>query len=129
VRFRHQQRRQIRRNMSSDQLAKTPDPPYYAVIFTSIRTKEDRGYGAVADRMLSLAAAQPGFLGAESLRDENGFGITVSYWANEEAIAAWKLHAQHKLAQEMGKSLWYSNYCVRIAKVERAYESSTARGE
>jgi heme-degrading monooxygenase HmoA len=102
-------------------LAKTPEPPYYAVIFTSQRTEGERGYGHMADRMIELAAAQPGFLGVESVRGADGFGITVSYWSSEEAIAGWKAHLEHKQAQEGGKRVWYSDYELRIAKVERAY--------
>jgi heme-degrading monooxygenase HmoA len=102
-------------------LAKTPEPPYYAVIFTSQRTEGDRGYGQTAECMVKLAAQQPGFLGIETARDANGFGITVSYWSSEEAIAAWKAHLDHKPAQEAGKRVWYADYQLRVAKVERAY--------
>lgn len=102
-------------------IAKTPEPPYYAVIFTSRRTDGDQGYARMAERMRALAAEQPGFLGMESARDADGFGITVSYWSSEEAIAAWKAHADHRPAQEAGKRLWYADYEVRVAKVERAY--------
>lgn len=102
-------------------LANTPEPPYYAVIFSSQRTEGDRGYGDMAERMMTLAAQQPGFLGVESVRGADGFGITVSYWASEEAIAAWKGHLEHKPAQEGGKRVWYADYQMRVAKVERAY--------
>jgi heme-degrading monooxygenase HmoA len=101
--------------------ARTPQPPYYAVIFTSQRTEGERGYGQMAQRMVELAAEQPGFLGVETVRDANGFGITVSYWASEEAIAAWKMHVDHKAAQEAGKRTWYADYQLRVAKVEREY--------
>lgn len=101
--------------------AKTPEPPYYAVIFTSQRSEGDRGYGQMAERMVQLAATQPGFLGVETVRGADGFGITVSYWESEEAIAAWKEHLEHKPAQEAGKRVWYADYQLRIAKVERAY--------
>jgi heme-degrading monooxygenase HmoA len=102
-------------------LAKTPEPPYYAVIFSSQRTHGDRGYASMAERMLELASEQPGFLGAESVRGPDGFGITVSYWSSEEAIAAWRSHADHKPVQEAGKRVWYADYQLRVAKVERAY--------
>jgi heme-degrading monooxygenase HmoA len=102
-------------------IAKTPEPPYYAVIFSSQRTEGDRGYGHMAERMMEVASKQPGFLGAETVRGADGFGITVSYWASEEAIVAWKAHADHKPAQEAGKRVWYEQYQLRIAKVERAY--------
>jgi heme-degrading monooxygenase HmoA len=102
-------------------IAKTPEPPYYAVIFTAQRTEGDRGYGEMARRMEDLAAEQPGFLGAESVRGADGLGITVSYWASEEAIRNWKMHLEHAKAQEAGKRVWYSEYQVRVAKVEREY--------
>jgi len=103
-----------------------PEPPYYAAIFSSQRTDGDRGYGHMADRMFELASTQPGFLGVESARDANGFGITVSYWSSEEAIVAWKSHMDHKPAQEAGRRKWYADYQVRIAKVERAYGKTDA---
>ena len=101
--------------------ADTPPPPYYAVIFTSLRTDYQQGYADTAKRMVELAALQPGFLGAESVRDVEGLGITVSYWQDEVAIAAWKQQVEHRLAQERGKRDWYAGYRIRIAKVERAY--------
>lgn len=101
--------------------AKTPEPPYYAVIFSSQRTDGDRGYNRMAERMFEIASRQPGFLGFESARDADGFGITVSYWESEQAIVAWKAHAEHQPAQAVGKRVWYADYQLRIAKVERAY--------
>lgn len=98
-----------------------PEPPYYAVIFSSRRTAIDEGYGAMADRMVELAARQPGFLGVESARGADGFGITVSYWTSLEAIAAWKAHAEHRIAQTTGRKKWYSHFETRVARVERAY--------
>ena len=100
-------------------IARTPQPPYYAVIFTSIRTGVDNGYEVMAQRMVELASEQPGFLGVESAREE--IGITVSYWASAEAITAWKRHAEHQIAQERGKQDWYRAYKTRICKVEREY--------
>ncbi len=99
--------------------AKTPGPPYYAVIFSSIRTEGDNGYGAMAERMLELAAQQQGFLGVESARE--GLGITVSYWDSIEAIRNWKQNAEHLEAQRLGHQVWYSEFKVRIAKIERDY--------
>lgn len=104
------------------QLARTPEPPYYAVIFTSLRTEGERGYGAMADHMVELAARQPGFLGIESVRDPvTGLGLTVSYWTGEEAIRAWKEQTEHRVAQAGGQQVWYADYQMRVAKVERAY--------
>lgn len=100
-------------------IAKTPEPPYYAVIFTSLRTDGDNGYGHMAERMVELAAKQPGYLGIETARE--GLGITVSYWASLEAIAAWKAVAAHQVAQRLGKEKWYSQFTLRVCKVEREY--------
>lgn len=102
--------------------ARTPEPPYYAVIFTSTRTDVDDGYAATADLMESLGSQQPGFLGIESARDPNGLGITISYWESEEAIANWRRNAEHRVAQAKGRSTWYSHFVTRVAKVERAYD-------
>jgi len=106
---------------AANTISRTPEPPYYAVIFTNQRTDGDRGYGAMAEHMMELAAQQPGFLGAESARDANGFGITVSYWITEEAIRNWKANVEHQGAQAAGKKTWYADYALRVAKVERAY--------
>ncbi|HQR03479.1 MAG: antibiotic biosynthesis monooxygenase [Proteobacteria bacterium] len=110
---------------TSSSCARLPAPPYYTVIFSSQRTEGDNGYGKMAERMVELATRQPGFLGVESVRGADGFGITVSYWSSPEAISAWKAHAEHLAAQEMGKRAWYEHYALRVAKVERAYEKST----
>lgn len=108
-------------SVNASSIARTPEPPYFAVIFSSQRTEGDRDYGRMAERMMELASQQPGFLGAESVRGADGFGITVSYWSSEEAIIAWKAHAEHQPAQEAGKRTWYADYQLRIARVERAY--------
>lgn len=107
--------------MSDPAFARLPAPPYYAVIFSSRRTAGDEGYEQMAERMLALAAQQPGFLGAESVRGADGFGITVSYWTTEAAIAAWRAQAEHRLAQEAGRGRWYEHYEIRVARVERAH--------
>ncbi|WP_028612233.1 antibiotic biosynthesis monooxygenase family protein [Paenibacillus harenae] len=101
--------------------AKTPKPPYYAVIFTSKRTEGDKGYEKLAEEMAMLAANQPGFLGAESVRNAEGFGVTVSYWDSLDAIRNWKANDAHLIAQEKGKTVYYDNYVTRICKVEREY--------
>jgi len=100
-------------------IAGTPEPPYVAVIFTSVRTDGDAGYAAMSERMTSLAAEQPGYLGIEAARDR--LGITVSYWADEAAARAWKQVAEHLVAQRLGRDVWYSDYRVRFAVVQREY--------
>lgn len=107
--------------MSADLgIARLPDPPYFAVIFTSKRSAGDHGYGAMAGRMADLGSRYDGFLGIESVRGADGIGITVSYWRDEAAIQAWKRDTEHEKAQRGGQT-WYEHYEVRIARVERAY--------
>ena len=100
-------------------ISHTPEPPYTAVIFTSLRTEGDQGYAVMSQRMLELAAQQPGFLGVESARED--VGLTVSYWVDDDAARAWKQVAEHLVAQERGRSTWYSDYQVRVATVTRSY--------
>lgn len=97
-------------------IAKTPEPPYYAVIFTSHRTNGDNGYGEMADKMAKLASKQPGFLGMESGREN--LGITISYWTDLESINLWKQNTEHLIAQKKGKSIWYTEFKIRICQVE-----------
>lgn len=103
--------------------ASTPQPPYVAVVFTSVRTEDDdAGYGVMADRMVELASEQPGYLGIESVRDpDTRVGITVSYWRDEDSARAWKQVAEHLGAQRLGRERWYASYRVRVATVTRDY--------
>lgn len=101
--------------------AHLPAPPYYVVAFSSCRTEGDNGYDKMADAMVELASRQPGFLGVESARGIDGFGITNSYWSDENSIRAWKAVVSHAAAQKIGRERWYEDYQVRIARVERAY--------
>jgi heme-degrading monooxygenase HmoA len=96
-----------------------PPLPYYAVIFTSLRTNADTGYESMAQYMVELASRQHGFLGVESARQD--VGITVSYWADLESISAWKTVFDHQVAQDKGIREWYENFTVRICLVERQY--------
>ena len=108
--------------------AELPAPPYYAVVFSSTRNAQDEaGYAQAAERMLVLAAQQPGYLGVESTRGEDGFGITVSYWDSEAAIKAWKQQAEHAATRAHGREHWYDHFELRLAKVERTYGKSLSR--
>jgi heme-degrading monooxygenase HmoA len=108
------------------QIADLPEPPYTAVIFSSIRTDADQGYAVMAERMKQLATQQPGYLGYESSR-EGGLGITVSYWADDAAARAWKQVGEHGIAQARGRETWYADYQVRVATVQRAYGPAAGR--
>ena len=105
----------------------TPEPPYYAVVFTSVLGESRDGYEAMGSALVELAERQPGYLGIETTRGADGLGITVSYWRDEESILAWKQQTQHLLAQKNGIDRWYSHYELRVAKVERAYSGPDGR--
>jgi heme-degrading monooxygenase HmoA len=109
--------------MSADGFARLPDPPYWAVVFSSRRREAatDDGYPDAAARMVALAAGAEGFLGIESARDPDGFGITVSYWSSPEAILAWRDDPEHTATRNAGRERWYEHYELRVSKVERAY--------
>jgi heme-degrading monooxygenase HmoA len=100
--------------------ARTPDPPYWAVIFTSVRSRESGDeFDETDERMMALAAQQPGYLGVDSAYSH--IGITVSYWADEASITAWRRNADHAFAQYEGRTRWFDAYEIRVARVERAY--------
>jgi heme-degrading monooxygenase HmoA len=106
-------------------IAKTPAPPYYAVIFSSVRTNGDNGYSEMSERMVRLATEQEGFLGMESARD--GLGITVSYWRDHDSIIKWRENSEHSVARNLGRAEWYASFKTRVARVERDYEFETGK--
>lgn len=99
-------------------IVKTPNSPYYSVIFTSQRTDVDNNYEAVSDKMLEYAQEIDGFLGVETLRNGGGFGITITYWESLDSINVWRHHMEHIKAKRKGREMWYSEYKIRICKVE-----------
>ncbi|MCI0640122.1 MAG: antibiotic biosynthesis monooxygenase [Gemmataceae bacterium] len=104
-------------------------PPYFAVVFTSKRTLVDSaGYAAMAERMEDLARRQPGFLGLDSARGDDGVGVTVSYWESEQAIRAWYNVAEHQEAQRLGKEKWYAWFQLHVCRVDRAYRFERPAG-
>ena len=113
----------------SRKFTRTPEPPYYAVIFTSQLTEGDSGYARMAEAMSKLAAQQRGYLGHDIARDAAGFGMNVSYWTDEDSIRAWKHAAEHHAAQVIGRDRWYEHYELRVAKIERAYSGPEGRDE
>jgi heme-degrading monooxygenase HmoA len=108
--------------MATTASAPTPPPPYYAVIFTSQRTEDGEGYSETSDEMVRLAEQQDGYLGIESFRNEEGFGVTISYWRDLESMKSWKMQSDHLIAQREGRNRWYSHYKTRICRVERDNE-------
>ncbi len=98
-------------------IAKTPNPPYYAVIFTTVKSDNQEGYAEMNARMFELAQTHKGYLGIESAKGE--IGISVTYWETLEDIVRWKNHAEHLVAQQKGYEIWYQLFATRVCRVER----------
>ena len=105
----------------SDRFNQKSEVNHIAVIFSSHLSAESDGYEQMAEEVLNLATSQPGFIGAETVRDEGGFGITVSYWENERCVRNWKKVTEHLVAQKMGMEKWYNHYRIRVCKIKRNY--------
>ena len=97
----------------------------YAVVFTNTHGSDTSGYQEMSARMTELVKQQPGYVGVESVRDESGMGMTVSYWEDEESIHAWKANAEHQEAQRRGRAGWYEHFDLRVCRVERAYSGGS----
>ncbi|MFI8188373.1 antibiotic biosynthesis monooxygenase family protein [Streptomyces sp. NPDC085946] len=104
-------------------------PPYYAVVFTSVRTDDDDGYGETADRMEELVRGIPGFLGMDHARTPGGLSITVGYFRDAAAVERWRADAEHRTAQRRGRTQWYERYTLHVAKVERSHTFERAGAE
>ena len=106
-------------------IAHTPEPPYYAVVFTSINAEVDHNeHTQTYRRLLEVAAGYPGFLGIEPARNVDGSGIAAIYWADLQSIAAFSRDPEHVVAKNKGREVWYSHYMIRICRVERVYGRS-----
>ncbi|WP_406353519.1 antibiotic biosynthesis monooxygenase family protein [Streptomyces sp. NBC_00658] len=97
------------------------EPPYYAVVFTSLRTEGDNGYGETAERMGELVKEIPGFLGEDYARTPGGLGISVAYFRDEAAIEEWRNHQEHRVAKKHGRDHWFERYSIHISKVEHSH--------
>ncbi len=100
-----------------------PEPGEIAVIFASQRNgADDAGYQAAAEAMEAMARVQPGYRGIVSSRGADGFGITISHWADEAAAIAWRDQPEHAAVREKGCRVWYDSYQVTICEVTRRYD-------
>ncbi|MGP4043494.1 antibiotic biosynthesis monooxygenase family protein [Streptomyces sp. 2A115] len=108
----------------SDQLiapVSAQEPPYYAVVFTSVKRERDSGYGETAERMEELVKEIPGYLGMDQAGSPGGLAITVGYFRDEDAINEWRTDLEHRAAQKRGRAEWYERYTLHVAKVERSH--------
>lgn len=66
-----------------------------------------------------------GFLSVERFESLTTPGryLSLSLWRDEDAVARWREHAGHRLAQQRGKDGIFSRYRIRVAGVLRDYGS------
>ena len=103
-------------------ISKTPRPPYFAVIFTSVNADVDHTeHVQMSARLEERAATFQGFLGMEAARNSDGTGVAAVYWTDLASIDAWARDPEHQIAKRKGREIWYSHYLIRICRVERAY--------
>ncbi|MEI8325770.1 MAG: antibiotic biosynthesis monooxygenase [Betaproteobacteria bacterium] len=99
----------------------TPTPRFVVIFRARTRAMDDE-YVRVAARMRELALSQFGCLEFQAVtegRDE----VALSYWSDEQGIRDWKLHAEHVLAQQLGRERWYQSYVVQVAQITREYKN------
>jgi heme-degrading monooxygenase HmoA len=100
---------------------KAYDPPYYAAVFTTVRTQDQSGYSETSALMEDLVKDVPGFLGMDHAQTPGGLGITVGYFRDAGALTQWRSNAEHRAAQKRGQAEWYQSYTLHVAKVERSH--------
>ncbi|MEU3643811.1 antibiotic biosynthesis monooxygenase [Lentzea sp. NPDC034063] len=105
----------------SDAPVEAFEPPYYAVVFTTVRTQEQSGYRDTNARMEELVKDVPGYLGMDHAQNPGGLGITVAYFRDADALTQWRTNAEHQAAQQRGRAHWYQSYTIHVAKVERSH--------
>ena len=105
----------------SDTPVEAFEPPYYAVVFTTVRTQDQSGYRETNARMEELVRDVPGYLGMDHAQNPGGLGITVAYFRDAEALTQWRTNAEHQAAQQRGRAHWYQSYTIHVAKVERSH--------
>lgn len=96
------------------------EPPYYAVVFTTVRTENQSGYPETNARMEELVQDVPGYLGMDHAQTPGGLGITVAYFRDGDALTEWRTNVEHRAAQRRGRAEWYQSYTLHVAKVERS---------
>jgi heme-degrading monooxygenase HmoA len=107
------------------ELLRTPSPPYYAVISTSIRPMEGSAdYDTTMEAMIRLVKEMPGFLGAESsveLKDNKYYKVSTVYWRDLKSLSAWRHDVAHVKAKEHGAAHFYLEHNIRVCQVIEHY--------
>jgi len=95
-----------------------------AVIF-EVWPKADhkQDYLDTAQGLKARLEAAPGFISIERFESlvESGKILSLSFFESEEAVAAWRNTLEHRKAQVQGRRVYFENYRLRIASVQRDY--------
>lgn len=113
------------------------DPPYYAVISMAPPPGVDAGqFLDAGQRLIGMAAAEPGFLGIEETSGPDGTPYTVCYWSRPTALSRWRSDlANHVPPKIDPDSLvcfegclwhWLADVFEAIARVDRSDKIAVA---
>ena len=85
------------------------------VVFRSrIRPGAEAELGRLGQRMYELASAMPGYLSYKDFAAEDGENVSIIEFDSLEAVARWREHPEHKLAQERGRREFFSEYLIQV---------------
>ena len=79
-------------------------------------------------RMYELVTAMPGFLSVKTFTADDGEGLSLVEFENEQTLLAWRDHPEHRAVQERGRMEFFSEYHMDICESRRAYRFSLADG-
>jgi heme-degrading monooxygenase HmoA len=100
------------------------------VVFRSrLRAEAAEEFGCLAEEMLGLARAMPGFVSYTSFRAEDGERCSVIEFETPEALRAWREHPRHREAQEQGRARFYQEYTLHVADETRTSRFRHEPGE
>ena len=77
-------------------------------------------YGPRAEEMEALARSMPGFVDVKSFVADDGERVTISTFADEASVRAWREQAEHRVAQAEGRSTYYDEYSIQVCETLRA---------
>lgn len=99
----------------------------FVVIFRAKVGRQDDTYVETAARLRELALTRYGCLDFVSCQ-QNGQEIAVSYWPDQQSVAAWRKDPEHLSAQQRGTEHWYSGHAVEVAHIVRSYSKAGQDG-
>lgn len=84
-----------------------------------LRPEAQDAYAELAPEIAALAQQQPGFLAMKTFTAADGERVTIAEFESDDAVAAWRAHAEHRVAQKRGRDEFYSEYRLQVCEVVR----------